>query len=247
MASKKTKDEPKKRGRTLLGGAKMQINFHPDLKRPGHTNKVCTEAMVVFGRLNPPSVGHERLINEMVDMCDDNTIPLLFLAKSINESNPLTYAQRYMLCEKAFGDKVCVVAEETVNNYLNLFKYVAEHFKKATFLVGSDRFADVSRMLRDYNDKEFVFESYSIRVLDRDPDSDDLLKSISASQMRDMALNESYDDFVEALPTKLREDAQIIFDTLQHEISMQQSLSKQSGNLRKVAVAAIINRETKRG
>lgn len=246
MAKKAVKKDEKKVSKrtTLLGGAAAQVSFHPSLKK--HIaqkalphNSMQEHAVVAFGRMNPPSKGHERIINEMASY-EDST-PLLFLSKSHNLDNPIPYETRIHMVQEAFGDRVNVIYEDEIRDYLSLIKFVSEFYTEATFIVGNDRFDDVERILEDYNGKEFELDSYSIVSLERDADSDDVELSISASKMRELAESNQFEQFKECLPENLEERAQFIFDDLRLGINMWRTINEEKG-LRRKAKEAILTR-----
>jgi citrate lyase synthetase len=246
---KKTKVQKPTKTKSMLGGATAKVEVHPTLNKAPKGARFTNihEAVVIFGRMNPPTVGHQRLVEDAVAVAeahsqgDPQSEAFLFLSKTVNENNPLSYARRIELAKEAFGDSIVVVEEDEVTDYLSLIKYVAEHVDHATFFVGTDRFADVNRILTDYNGTEFVLESYSVQLVDRDPDSTKLEESVSATKLRTLAEEANLEEFTMGLPEKIRSRADEIMEWVQEGIQRQRYLKEEKG-LRKVAKSVIINR-----
>ncbi len=257
---KKAKLQKATKTRSMLGGATAKVEMHPELKRSSRGAPMASiheeeepllEAVVVFGRMNPPTAGHERLIKEALSLADyhwqahdvDARV-IVILSKTLNENNPLSYKRRVELVREALADEpnAYVLEEDCVRDYLSLFKFIAEHFDHANFFVGSDRFADVNRMLEDYNGRDFEFESYGVSLIERDPDSENLTESVSASRMRELASAKELSGFTKGLPERLRSRAPEIMFEVADALAQQRYLKEEQG-LRKVAKSAIINRK----
>jgi DNA-binding LacI/PurR family transcriptional regulator len=154
-----------------------------------------------FGRMNPPTVGHEQVFKTMAGQGGDFKI---FVSQSQDrKENPLSYSDKIKFIKAIHSQ----YAENVVdNNSLNTIGKVASYlydlgYRNATFVAGSDRLPTMSKLLKDYNGVEGKAHGYyEFDVLDfvsageRDPDSDGV-SGVSASKARAAAANNNPEEF----------------------------------------------------
>lgn len=177
-------------------------------------------AVVGWGRMNPPTIGHEKLVNDIIEVArKQNATPLLFLSKSEDpKNNPLKYNDKLMLARTAFGS---VIQKTNARTIIEVFKELTGKYQTIILIVGSDRVDEFQKMSDKYNHKEFDFDQ--IHVLsagERDPDSSDSIQGISASRMRQFVVDGNIRGFTDGLPKKLRSDADHIFTMVMHGMNM---------------------------
>jgi len=196
--SKKEKDE-------ILNKNSIEIN--PTL------NEAPDKTVVIgWGRMNPITVGHEKLVNKIKTVAKQNSAtPLLFITHSqYAKKNPLEYDDKIMLAKKAFGNKL--VQKSRSKTIIQVMKELESKFNKLLLVVGSDRVKDFDTLLNKYNGKDYTFDNIEVvSAGDRDPDADDV-SGMSASKMRAAAASGKIDQFKSGLPRKLQGDAQDIYD-----------------------------------
>jgi len=196
--SKKEKDE-------VLNKNAIEIN-------PKLDEAVDKTVVIGWGRMNPITVGHEKLVNKIKDVARKNSAtPLLYITHSQDaKKNPLEYDDKIMLAKKAFGNKL--VQKSKSKTIIQVMKELESKFGKLILVVGSDRVKDFETLLNKYNGKDYSFDSIEVvSAGDRDPDADDV-SGMSASKMRVAAASGKFDQFKSGLPKKLQRDAQDIYD-----------------------------------
>ena len=196
--SKKEKDE-------VLNKNSIEIN-------PKLDEAVDKTVVIGWGRMNPITVGHEKLVNKIKDVARKNSAtPLLFITHSQDaKKNPLDYDDKIMLAKKAFGNKL--VQKSKSKTIIQVMKELESKFSKLILVVGSDRVKDFDTLLNKYNGKDYTFDNIEVvSAGDRDPDADDV-SGMSASKMRVAAASGKFDQFKSGLPKKLQRDAQDIYD-----------------------------------
>lgn len=218
-ASKKTKS------RTLTGKKAAQVTIAPKLNMMDSAGRPIHEstAVVVWGRMNPPTIGHEHLVQEAIQIAREvNGVPFLFLSHKHDKMNPLTLSERLDLVADAFGEDIFIVESDvTVANPIGVLATVAETFKNVIWLTGEDQVDDYTRIINDYNGKEFVFESAEVRSAGvRNPDSEDLVESISATQLRKAVVENDLTTFTRGLASKLQPRAVEIFEQVKFGLSI---------------------------
>lgn len=226
------------RGKTMMGDNADVVDI-----KPMHTGRlgVRESVVVAWGRMNPPTIGHQRLVERVREVAtEQNADSLVFLAKALNESNPLTYAERVELAVEAFGGDVTVVEENVVTNPITLGKFLSEMYNHVTIITGDDQAADYQRIFNTYNGKEFTFESVDVQVLSRHGDS--LNENISATQMREYVENGDLASFEQGLPPALRNKTSQIFERVKYGMDVQQKLNVKPSTLQEVARHTILKR-----
>ena len=179
--------------------------------------EVTKTAVFAFGRMNPPTLGHAKLIKKVMILAKGyGGYPMVFPSKTEdNNKNPLTYKSKVAVLKNVFGDIINTSTDIKtpfdVLDYLNKQKYY-----KVVFVVGSDRVAEFTKNMTKYvassltNIKDFSVESAG----DRDPDSDGV-KGISGSKMREYVKKDQYKKFASGLMTKNTKLSKKVFKELQ--------------------------------
>ena len=167
-----------------------------------------TKAIFVFGRMNPPTAGHEMLINHAMKVADDERRELfVFLShKQDKKSDPLTQEQKLSILDPVFKD-VKFVTDKTANTPFNAAYWLRDHgFKDVKMVAGSDRIPEFKARFKPYlrhkdSSKSFRFKRFKLVSIGavRDPDADDV-SGISASKARLLAQRGNMEGFVQILP-----------------------------------------------
>ena len=91
------------------------------------------KAVITFGRFNPPTVGHGKLIDALVKATSGGYTPIVYMSHSQDaKKNPLTYNQKQKWMKKFFGRKVTIMKSNarqifqivTENHYLQNFQFL---------------------------------------------------------------------------------------------------------------------------
>ena len=196
--SKKVKDE-------LL--VKNAIDINPKLEEaPNNT------VVLGWGRMNPITVGHEKLVNKIKAVArQESATPLIYISHSQDaKKNPLDYDDKIMLAKKAFGNKLIVKSNS--RTIIQIMQELQKKFSRVVLVVGQDRIKQFDELLNKYNGKDYNFDNISIvSAGDRDPDSEGV-DGMSASKMRAAASQGDFKSFKTGLPRRLQGDAQDVYD-----------------------------------
>lgn len=219
----------KRGGRTLTGKKAAEIKIKPMMAMMDSSGRAIREstAVVVWARMNPPSAAHGMVVETANQIAvEQNGVPFLVLSHTHGKNNPLSYSARQALTEEAFGEQIFVVSED-IKNPIEMLKVVAEHFDNIIWVTGDDQVADYKRILEDYNGKEFTFESAEVRSAGvRNPDSEDLVESMSATKLRQAARENNFAAFKEGLPEKLQYRAVDILEEVRAGLALFESKPK---------------------
>ena len=194
---------------------------------------------MAFGRMNPPTIGHEKLVAKIKSEARKNrATPMLFLSHSQDKKkNPLSYEDKIKYTKKAFGN---IVQKTNARTIIEVAKLLEKKYDELIVIGGSDRVADFQKLLDQYNGKEYAFEKITVvSAGERDPDSDDV-SGMSASKLRQLAATGKVKEFKAGLPARLRssKDGKEMYDkireaagitedmTLDEVLNLQQRLKK---------------------
>ena len=160
-----------------------------------------------FGRMNPPTTGHEKLMNELAKKSGKHSYRVYLSQSKDNKKNPLDFKYKVKTVRKFFPKNARQVMLD--RNVKNVFDAVTEiyndGYKNVSMVVGSDRVNEFKTLLNKYNGKKGRHGLYNfskINVIsagDRDPDADDV-SGMSASKMRKLASDGDFTQFSQGLP-----------------------------------------------
>ena len=197
---------------------KNTIEINPDI-----TEQKKGSVVISFGRLNPITVGHEKMVDKLKSVArSEGAKPLLFLSHSQDKKkNPLSYNDKYDLARKAFGS---IVQKSKSKTIMQVMQELQTNYSDVTVVVGSDRVKEFDALLQKYNGKDYQFDSIKVvSAGERDPDADDVT-GMSASKMRALAVSGKEQDFKKGLPSKLQGIADQIYDMVRAGMQLAEEL-----------------------
>ena len=107
-------------------------------------------AVFTFGRFNPPTTGHAKLVDKLKKETGGGYVPLLFTSHSNDrQKNPLSHKDKIKYLRKFFGRIVVDANARTVFDIANELHY--KGYKKIRMVVGSDRIKEFDMLLNKYN------------------------------------------------------------------------------------------------
>lgn len=165
------------------------------------------EVYFTFGRMNPPTIGHGKLLDKLAEMAGKNPYRVYLSHSHDSKKNPLLFEDKVKTSRKFFPKHGrAILNKEGVNNILQAaVSLYEEGFKNVTLVVGEDRVNEFDILLHKYNGQNgrhglYVFEN--IRVVSaghRDPDAEGA-EGASASKLREAATNSDFVSFSQGLP-----------------------------------------------
>ena len=170
------------------------------------------QAIIAFGRMNPPTSAHIKLINLVGSHAKDfNADPYVFLSKKVdNKRNPLSPERRLYWLSKIM-ELPSFVKESPIeiNSFIDCLKYFSGKYNNLTVLCGSDRMLEYGRIMHDYNGVEFNY--YSTHLISIGKRSDD---NISSSVVRKTITDIDFLSFKEFYPMLNDDDCSEMFSEL---------------------------------
>ena len=174
------------------------------------TEKSGDTAVFTFGRFNPPTIGHEKLINAIASQQKKNSGSKMYVYPSHSndpKKNPLSHSQKVAYMRKMFSKykRNIVVSKARTAIEVAVELYNKDH-RAIVMVVGSDRVTEFETMLNEYNGVEGKRHGYygfdNIEVVsagERDPDGEGV-EGMSATKMRDEAEKGNFDSFKTGIP-----------------------------------------------
>jgi hypothetical protein len=200
--------------------ADKYVDTEPTIKEA-----VSGTAVITFGRMNPPTVGHEKLVNKIISVAiDEKGTPLVYLSKTQDaKKNPLTYDQKLKYGQSLFGRKY--VVKSNARTIIEVAKELQKSYSRLVVVVGSDRIDEFNTLLQKYNGKDYTFDSIEVvSAGDRDPDMDDV-SGMSASKMRAYAADNDYASFKKGVPTRNENLIKSLFNDVRKGLRINEELN----------------------
>ena len=182
-------------------------------------------AVFAFGRMNPPTIGHRKLADKVKSI--DGT-PFIFLTHTQKpKTDPLTFAEKVFFAQKSFGDGIRIGDKDVKTIIQAMQKLQQLGYKDIIYVAGSDRVSSFTKLLNDYNGKDYQFDSIEVvSAGERDPDAEGA-EGMSASKMRYHANKGEFDEFNDGVAVQDPKLAKMIANmyyvgAIQHLLNIEQ-------------------------
>jgi len=207
VSVRKTTGKPSKK--------KDQIVINPEINNKINEEKEST-AVMAFGRFNPPTVGHEKLIHKVAQVAKEHDGSAHVIASHTENKpkDPLPQNKKIGYLKKVAPESVHVSGSSKAEpSFLHAAKKINEAGHKHLVMVaGSDRVNEYKEKLNHYNGKEGHYNFKSIKVVssgERDPDAEGV-EGMSGTKMRAHARAGEMSKFKSGLPKALHPHAEEI-------------------------------------
>jgi len=166
------------------------------------------EMYFVFGRFNPPTIGHEKLFDVLKKKAGSANIRIYASQTQDPKKNPLKFKDKVKFLRKMFPKYArSIMGDSDVRTVLDIaVKLYEQGYTRIIMVAGSDRIKEFNTLLKKYNDVKSRHGYYNfedgitvISAGDRDPDNDDV-SGMSASKMRAAAADGDIQAFSNGVP-----------------------------------------------
>jgi len=181
-------------------------------------------AVFAFGRFNPPTIGHQKLLNKVQTLAQkfDGKGYIFLSHKQNNKTDPLSFTEKQDYIKKFYPD-LDIGHDEVKTIIQALQKIQAEGRTKVVMVAGSDRVAEFKKLLNNYNGKPdkagnelYKFDTIEVASAgERDPDADGI-SGASASKARELVSNNDEEQFLKIILGG--NDGKELYSTLQSRI-----------------------------
>ena len=176
---------------------------------PPEVEKTKGTLTVAFGRFNPPTTGHEKLLNQVAKSSDKDDYIIVPSRSQDAKKNPLDADSKVGVMRQMFPKH----SEKIVNDPAN--RTIFDVLKKAhndgyagvRVVGGADRQKEFDKLVNTYNGKLYKFDNIEVvSAGDRDPDADDVT-GMSASKQRKAAAEGDFKSFMKGIPSSMEKKA----------------------------------------
>ena len=161
-------------------------------------------AVVAFGRMNPPTIGHQKLVDKIKSFEGDHYV---FLSQSQKpKTDPLPFLDKLRYAKFFFP--AVNIGHKDVRTPMDMMAMLQKlGYTDIIYVAGSDRVDGFTKLFNDYNGKpdkqgKIGYKFNSIEVVsagERDPDADGA-EGMSASKMRAAAAANDIESFKQGVP-----------------------------------------------
>jgi hypothetical protein len=148
---------------------------------------------ITFGRMNPPTRGHEKLIDHVKELAGDGDHHVFTSQTHDPKRNPLSPEQKHGYLKSSFPNTNIVSKPSPFHALTHLQD---EGYKDVTVVVGADR---VNEFERIGSHKDFKFDNYDVVSAGERQGGE--IENISASGARAAAKEKRYGEFKQMTPT----------------------------------------------
>ena len=205
--------KPSKREDTpIQQRAPVERQVKPPKEEPGAPEiEIQNTLTVVFGRFNPPTVGHERLIKKANEIAQGKDLKIYPSRMYGDSSNPLDPPTKIFYMRKAFpkfADNI--INDDDMKTIFDVLKSAEEDgYDAVNIVTGIKRKAEMDRLSKQYNGEIYNLSAINVISLDsEDPDLENSPNPSSASKLRKNAVEDNFFDFQKGLPKKLDDKQQ---------------------------------------
>ena len=156
-----------------------------------------------FGRFNPPTIGHEKLIRAVEKSAGSDDY-LIYPSQTFKKpKNPLPYDYKVEIMNKMFP-WANIETAACCNTIIKVAQdMMMKDYTDIVMVVGSDRVSDFDKLLSKQNKIDYTFNTIKVvSAGERDPDADGAA-GMSASKMREAAEQGKFTDFAKGIPSTL--------------------------------------------
>ena len=164
-----------------------------------------SKLVFAYGRFNPPTIGHDKLMREVISQARKNGANHIVYASASTDKrkNPLDQKTKIKFMKKMFPQNKIIGAGGTQRTFMEVLKFYDKMYGEIIMIAGSDRIREFQALADKYNGKDYNYKSVKVVSSgDRDPDAEGVA-GMSASKMREMAKNNDFKTFKTGLTSNL--------------------------------------------
>ena len=200
----------------------------PAQEGPPPVEKTKGTLTIAFGRFNPPTTGHEKLLDTVASSSDDGDYIIVPSRTQDKKKNPLDADTKVSIMRQMYPNH----SERIVNDPANrtifdvLKKAHMDGYAGVRIIGGGDRVQEFEKLSNDYNGKLYAFDNVEVRSAgDRDPDGDDV-SGMSASKQRKAAAEGDFAAFRKGVPSSMNnKQARELYNTLRAAMQIKEGWS----------------------
>jgi len=176
---------------------------------PPEVEKTKGTLTVAFGRFNPPTTGHEKLLDTVASSSDEGDYIIVPSRSQDKKKNPLDPDTKVEIMRQMYPKH----SERIVNDPANrtifdvLKKAHMDGYAGVRIIGGGDRVKEFENLSGNYNGKLYQFDNIEVKSAgDRDPDAEGT-EGMSASKQRKAAAEGDFASFRQGVPKSMDDKA----------------------------------------
>jgi len=183
---------------------------------------------IAFGRFNPPTTGHEKLLDTVSDIAGKGDYKIYPSRSNDPKKNPLDPDTKISYMRRMYpkhGERI--VNDAGSKTIFDVLKQAhADGYSGVNIVVGSDRQAEFEKLASKYNGQLYDFAELNVvSAGERDADSDDV-SGMSASKLRKAAADGDFNAFRKGTPKSLDDkEARKLFMTIRKSMKVEEGYS----------------------
>jgi len=160
---------------------------------------------IVFGRFNPPTTGHKKLLDMAKNISGDDDLRIYPSRSQDAKKNPLDPNTKIKFMKQMFADyEDQIVNEKDMRTIFDVLTTAGEEgYKEIKIVVGSDRLSEFKNLATKYNGDLYNFDMIDVLPAgERDSDAEGV-EGMSASKLRKAAKEDDFKAFSKGIPSSL--------------------------------------------
>lgn len=184
-----------------------------------------------FGRMNPPTIGHEKLLNALASKAGKSPYRVFVSQSQDAKKNPLAYKDKVKVIRKMFPKYARnIMLNPKVKTAMDAASQLYnEGYVNLVMVVGSDRITEFETLLKKYNGQKGRHGFYNFNKInvvsagDRDPDAEGVA-GMSASKMRAAASSGDFTQFSQGIPKNVSNaDTKAIYNMVRKGMGLKEA------------------------
>tara|TARA_B100001989_G_scaffold49960_1_gene32299 strand:- start:1857 stop:3011 length:1155 start_codon:yes stop_codon:yes gene_type:complete len=182
---------------------------------------------VTFGRFNPPTVGHEKLLNRVAQQAKSSGGEYrIYPSRSEDpKKNPLDAGTKIGFMKQAYPDHANAIQNnEDMRTIFDVLSTLdSEGYSTVNLVVGGDRVSEFNSLAQKYNGDLYTFDEINVVSAGaRDPDGEGV-EGMSASKLRKAAAEDDFDSFKRGMTKSLGKDGtEKLYTTLRQAMQVEE-------------------------
>jgi hypothetical protein len=202
----------------------------PQQVGPPPVEKTKGTLTIAFGRFNPPTIGHQQLMDVAAQSAaSDEGDYLIYPSRSQDKKkNPLDPDTKVSYMRQMFPQhSERIVNDANTKTIFDVLKKAHnDGYTNVRIVGGADRVKEFEKLSNTYNGQLYAFDAIEVvSAGDRDPDAKGV-EGMSASRMRLAAAENDFRKFREGLPPEMkRSAAKELFDNVRVSMNIKEDLN----------------------
>jgi len=190
---------------------------------------------VTFGRFNPPTVGHKKLLDAAKKAAGKGSLRIYPSRSQDAKKNPYDADEKVGVMQQMFPDHAeNIVNDPNAKTIFDVLKQAHQDgYSSVKIVVGGDRVKEFEKLSGDYNGQLYDFSGVeTVSAGERDPDSEGV-EGMSATKMRKAAADNDFKSFRQGIPNNIDDKtAKQMMNNLRKKMKV---TTKESWNLWEIA------------